>query len=1257
MKKEFFFFIFSLIFFPKLSFAVVKIPQDCSLFGKWDAENRICTLEKDIFDKIEITENNLTLNCAGFLIQGEGKEKGITLASKSFVSIKNCQIKNFEIGIYLHASSYNTLSFNTVSNCYSGIILDYVSRGNVLFQNLIKENSFYGLFICNSPSTKLSQNKIEQNLYNFQIFGRENSLDHEIDESNLLDGKPIYYLKEIENREFDGLEIGGFFCINCKNITLRNTSLEKAGKAIFLYNTKNSLIENVKVSNSYHSIYLLNSHDNQIKNSEISFSWEAGIFLEASNNNILAQNNLFASPISLLNSNFNFIIKNQIESFKTKPAFFLSSSDNNTISQNLISNGTTGLFIDLGENNIFSQNTVKGYTQALDLRFSFNNKIFHNNFIENKIAIFMSNSRENLLDDGYPSGGNYWSDYKGKDEKSGENQDQEGPDGIGDTPYCKIIDSIKICDRYPFLKPYGWLNLPKILISEIYYDVAKGKGEEGENEWVIIHNLEEKDIDLSGWQICSQRKGNERCNKLSGQILANGFAILTPATTTFSYWKIPENMTKIVLGKKFGSDGLNNKRDNLILKDSDGNILDALSYGDDNSIFDPPIPLVTEGKSLLRHPPEIDTDSAEDFIESDPTIENKPPIPIINFSPKNPVKGIEVKFDSSSSTDPDGEIVNFEWQIKNASTSEILATSTATTTSFVFQENGEYEIVLIATDNDGATSSTSTILKVEPFSFAIITDLHIGRGYDDYDSSGFDDSDEGEDYYLTERLKNVVQWIIDNRNNIDCGDTKCPIKFLAVLGDITDSAEKSEFLKAKKILNRLNDYGIPYVPVFGNHDVWPYTDFSEADSAKGEDYFEEIFWNENATNTKLMKEILNWQRDEVNKKFKNFIFNYGGINFIGLDFNSREKEKLGGAKSDGILHEETINWLKEKLDQLRGKEKVVIFSHHPFTEEGARKVLKTLPLIPFPGTNFNKKETEILKNILMNYENLYEGQQIFVHFGGHVHGYEEFAGELGNIPHLIFPGVSFNADYEYPKIGEMSVLTTEALMVGSNFKEPRGIIRIMKIKNSEEIKYNEFEINVEGAEHKEFVGLNPRFEFEYSGERLGCVFFKADVFTEKKIVSFDWSLGDGEKGKGSSEFHCYSQPGVYTVELTVRDENGNQETITKKIKIPKIAIWPKIVQVPQILKEKLDFISTVFNKDVTQFGRTKKDTIFIKTKPKSPSIPIGLITIHFEKASEDIDLSDLIAETNLDIKKTILHSSKFFNNNIIERSKVLFVPK
>ena len=62
----------------------------------------------------------------------------------------------------------------------------------------------------------------------------------------------------------------------------------------------------------------------------------------------------------------------------------------------------------------------------------------------------------NVWDDGYPSGGNYWSDHVTVDNYSGINQDEPGSDGIVDEPYIfeYILDDDNI-DNYPLVEPWS----------------------------------------------------------------------------------------------------------------------------------------------------------------------------------------------------------------------------------------------------------------------------------------------------------------------------------------------------------------------------------------------------------------------------------------------------------------------------------------------------------------------------------------------------------------------------------------------------------------------------------------------------------------------------------------------------------------------------------------------------------------------------------------------------------------------------------
>jgi parallel beta-helix repeat protein len=103
------------------------------------------------------------------------------------------------------------------------------------------------------------------------------------------------------------------------------------------------------------------------------------------------------------------------------------------------------------ENYVFN-NTYDGMIEAMPGNTTLSNNVFfHNNFVNNTYP-FIYNVYGAAWDDGYPSGGNYWSRYDGTDLRSGSYQNETGFDGIGDTPYA--VNSYDM-DRYPLMQPYG----------------------------------------------------------------------------------------------------------------------------------------------------------------------------------------------------------------------------------------------------------------------------------------------------------------------------------------------------------------------------------------------------------------------------------------------------------------------------------------------------------------------------------------------------------------------------------------------------------------------------------------------------------------------------------------------------------------------------------------------------------------------------------------------------------------------------------
>jgi len=65
-------------------------------------------------------------------------------------------------------------------------------------------------------------------------------------------------------------------------------------------------------------------------------------------------------------------------------------------------------------------------------------------------------------DNGYPSGGNYWSDYISRN----PNAREIGNSGIGNTPYVSSTTS-SVVDRYPLLEPFDTFYMPETAAPRI----------------------------------------------------------------------------------------------------------------------------------------------------------------------------------------------------------------------------------------------------------------------------------------------------------------------------------------------------------------------------------------------------------------------------------------------------------------------------------------------------------------------------------------------------------------------------------------------------------------------------------------------------------------------------------------------------------------------------------------------------------------------------------------------------------------------
>jgi len=156
-----------------------------------------------------------------------------------------------------------------------------------------------------------------------------------------------------------------------------------------------------------------------------------------------------------------------------------------------------------------------------------------------------------------------------------------------------------------------------IVINEVYYDpdlahIQPGS-DENSFEWIELYNSSSQVVNIKNWKV-TDAQGTERTITTNDRELSPGqFAVLAKDVSVFNLWTIPSGVEQISLGTTIGN-GLSNSGDAVILKDSLGNIVDQMGYGDNKSVFDPSAPDVAEGHSLEREPDGLDTGVASDFV-------------------------------------------------------------------------------------------------------------------------------------------------------------------------------------------------------------------------------------------------------------------------------------------------------------------------------------------------------------------------------------------------------------------------------------------------------------------------------------------------------------------------------------------------------------------------------------------------------------------------------------------------------------------
>jgi parallel beta-helix repeat protein len=311
--------------------------------------------------------------------------------SNDNIITENTITYNIPEGIQVEDSINNNITNNNISNNGLGIYLKESSDNNIITGNSILNNHI-GMKIINSANNIMRNNIMVNNSRNFGVSGNElEEFINDVDESNKVNGKSIYYWVSVENTEVP-LDAGYVALISCKNIKVENLELMNNSQGVLLAETRDTTITGNIITHTNEGINLYKSNSSNIVGNDITSNSKYGIRFYESSSNSATGNNVTDSiyGVYLEDSKINTISGNIIQN--NNRGVYLSNSKLNIIKGNNISKNSYGIYLD----GPFWPIKIKEHLFCSVL-----NIIIKNNFIYNKLDAFFRNSRINRWSQNY----------------------------------------------------------------------------------------------------------------------------------------------------------------------------------------------------------------------------------------------------------------------------------------------------------------------------------------------------------------------------------------------------------------------------------------------------------------------------------------------------------------------------------------------------------------------------------------------------------------------------------------------------------------------------------------------------------------------------------------------------------------------------------------------------------------------------------------------------------------------------------------
>jgi len=290
--------------------------------------------------------------------------------------ISNLNITNCRYGITMILCKNNTLND---SNCSNGAIFLRECNNITLNNNIVSDFDSAGIYISSGKRYNLANNQ----LFNSGLgIGGEvkDMFSNNIDTSNLVNNKPLYYLVNKTGLESSTIsDAGQLILVDCEDSLIRDFEFSNCYIGITAYNCKNNTFSNITSHNNHNGIYFDNCSYNKILNCNVSNCSAYGIQFYIGTNNTIRGSTISKCYYSaiLLYGEENRLIENTVI-WNTIYGMYIGGQNNNITNNDIFNNGGYGLNLGGNFNLVGNNNISNNNKYGINLFGSSYNTIFRN---------------------------------------------------------------------------------------------------------------------------------------------------------------------------------------------------------------------------------------------------------------------------------------------------------------------------------------------------------------------------------------------------------------------------------------------------------------------------------------------------------------------------------------------------------------------------------------------------------------------------------------------------------------------------------------------------------------------------------------------------------------------------------------------------------------------------------------------------------------------------------------------------------------